>query len=104
MRKLVLAISILLLLCGAANAQAFYVATTGNDSNSGTSIGSPWLTIQHAMNNATAGSTVNIVAGTYHERLAMGVSGTSGNVITFQPNNFSVPSGGCGGYTGEEIN
>src|SRR5207245_6766679 len=27
-------------------------------------------------------------------------SGTSGNYITFQPYNFSVPTGGCGGYTG----
>jgi hypothetical protein len=40
------------------------------------------------------------MAGTYHERLTLGVSGTAGNSITFQPNGFSVPSGGCGGYTG----
>jgi hypothetical protein len=52
------------------------------------------------MNSATTGSTVNIMAGTYQERLTMDVSGTSGNYITFQPYNFSVPSGGCGGYTG----
>ena len=78
----------------------FYVATTGNDANNGTSTSAPWRTIQKAMNSATPGSTVNIMAGTYHERLTMGVSGTSGNYITFQPLNFSVPGGGCGGYTG----
>jgi hypothetical protein len=40
------------------------------------------------------------MAGTYQERLTLNVSGTSGNYITFQPYNFSVPTGGCGGYTG----
>jgi hypothetical protein len=52
------------------------------------------------MNSATAGSTVNIMAGTYNERLTTNVQGTAGNYITFQPYNFSVPAGGCGGYTG----
>jgi Right handed beta helix region len=84
---------------GAAGSQ-FYVSTAGNDFNSGTSASSAWRTIQHAMNNATAGSTVNIMAGTYHEQLSVNVSGTAGHVITFQPLNFSVPAGGCGGYTG----
>jgi len=78
----------------------FYVSTTGNDVNNGISLSTPWRTIQKAMNSATPGSTVNIVAGTYNERLALGVSGTAGNYITFQPNGFTVPASGCGGYTG----
>src|SRR6266568_8304724 len=78
----------------------FYVATTGNDSNMGTSTLAPWRTIQHAMSSATPGSTVNIMAGTYHETLVLKVSGTAGNYVTFQSHNFSAPSGGCGGYTG----
>ena len=78
----------------------FYVATTGSDANSGTSLSTPWRTIQKAMNSATPGSTVNILAGTYNERLTLNVSGTAGNYITFQPYNFSIPAGGCGGYTG----
>src|SRR5205814_3026370 len=57
---------------------------SGSDSNSG-SQSSPWRTIQKAMNSATAGSTVNIKGGTYHERLSLNVSGTAGNYITFQP-------------------
>jgi len=83
-----------------AVARQFYVTTTGNDSNSGTSTSAPWRTIQHAMSSATPGSTVNIMAGTYQERLTLNVSGTPGNYITFQPYNFNVPAGGCGGYTG----
>src|ERR1700730_5445754 len=78
----------------------FYVSTTGNDANSGTSLSAPWRTIQKALNSATPGSTVNITAGTYNERLTLGVSGTAGHYITFQPYNFSVPASGCGGYTG----
>jgi Abnormal spindle-like microcephaly-assoc'd, ASPM-SPD-2-Hydin/Bacterial Ig-like domain (group 2) len=78
----------------------YYVSTTGNDANTGTSTSAPWRSIQKAMNSATTGSTVNIMAGTYQERLTMDVSGASGSYITFQPYNFSVPTGGCGGYTG----
>lgn len=77
----------------------YYVATNGNDSNPGT-IDQPWRTIQMAMTSASAGSTVNIRSGTYNERLTVNVSGTAGNYITFQPYGFSVPAGGCGGYTG----
>lgn len=77
----------------------FYVATTGNDANPGT-LAQPWRTIQKAMSSATAGSTVNIRGGTYNERLRMNVQGAAGSYITFQPYGFSVPAGGCGGYTG----
>jgi hypothetical protein len=82
----------------------FYVATNGSDSNPGTSA-APWRTIQKAMNSATAGSTVNIRAGTYPERLTVNVSGTAGSYITFQPEGFNgtLDAEGkptCGGYTG----
>jgi Secretion system C-terminal sorting domain/Right handed beta helix region len=60
----------------------FYVAKTGSDGNAGTAA-LPWLTIQHACNSATAGSTVYIKTGTYTESIWMNVSGTSGNPITF---------------------
>jgi Right handed beta helix region/Protein of unknown function (DUF1565) len=76
----------------------FYVSTDGDDSNPGT-IDRPWRTIQMAMTSATPGSTVNIRGGTYGERLTVKVSGAAGQYITFQPYGFSVPAGGCGGYT-----
>jgi hypothetical protein len=50
---------------------SLYVATTGNDSNSGTSSGSPFLTIQKAIDVAVGyhlsiyNITINIAAGTY---------------------------------------
>jgi hypothetical protein len=82
----------------ASTGPQFYVATTGNDGSPGT-IDQPWRTIQKAMSSATPGSTVNIRAGTYNERLSVNVSGTAGNPITFQPFGFAG-SQSCGGYTG----
>jgi hypothetical protein len=65
-------------------AQNFYVDDAlGNNNNTGASLATPWKTIQHAMDNATPGSNVNIRNGTYYEALEMNVSGTSGNPITF---------------------
>jgi hypothetical protein len=50
----------------------FYVSTSGSDSNSGTTSGSPFATIQHAVNVAAGynyqgryAPTINIAAGTY---------------------------------------
>jgi hypothetical protein len=57
----------------------YYVATTGNDANSGTSPSTPWATLQHANDSlprggAAAGSCINVAPGTY----AHGVSITAG--------------------------
>jgi uncharacterized membrane protein YgcG len=62
----------------------YYVdAAIGNDSNAGTSIGSPWLTVQKAGDVAVAGDTCFIRSGTY-DTLVLAASGTSGNPITFK--------------------
>ena len=63
---------------------AFYVATSGNDANSG-NINAPWRTIQHAANTALPGDTVYIRGGVYKESVTINVSGSaSGGYITFQ--------------------
>jgi parallel beta-helix repeat protein len=59
----------------------YYVSKTGNDLNNG-SAGSPWLTIQHAVNALGAGAhggvCVNVGDGTYVEAVhASGVSGSA---------------------------
>ena len=48
--------------------QNFYVATTGNDANSGT-LASPWKTISKALASVPAGSVINARAGVYNENL-----------------------------------
>jgi endo-1,4-beta-D-glucanase Y len=62
----------------------FYVSPLGHDSNNGTTLSSPWKTIQHAADNASAGSIVHIAAGLYKERVVVNVSGNSTDgFITF---------------------
>jgi hypothetical protein len=70
---------------GAANgATSYYVSTAGADSNPGTQA-SPWRTINHAAQLATAGQTVFVRGGTYNEYVTIANSGNaSAGYITFQ--------------------
>jgi fibronectin type 3 domain-containing protein/phenylpyruvate tautomerase PptA (4-oxalocrotonate tautomerase family) len=72
---------------GAAPAAAatYYVSTTGNDANSGSS-SAPFRTPAKAVSVATAGDTVNFAAGTYGTMSISGKNGTSTQKITFQAN------------------
>ena len=65
-------------------ATTYYVSTSGSDSNNGTGTSTPFLTIQNSLNHVSAGDTVNIMAGTYNEALALQNSGTSSAPITVQ--------------------
>lgn len=67
---------------GAAAGAVYYVAPNGNDANPGT-LARPWRTIQHAADTLTAGDTVYIRAGAYHERVVPQRSGSAGQVITY---------------------
>ncbi len=64
-------------------AQEFHVFTNGDDGALGT-IDQPWESIQHAMDNATPGSTVFIHEGAYNERVYVNVSGENSAYITFK--------------------
>ncbi|MBB6731516.1 right-handed parallel beta-helix repeat-containing protein [Cohnella zeiphila] len=84
-----LAATTLLLPIGARStahaATAYYVSTTGSDSNPGTSPDSAWQTLQHAADAAVPGDTVYVMGGTYNQKLKISKSGTSaGGFITFQ--------------------
>jgi hypothetical protein len=59
-------------------ARTYYVATTGKDTNGGTSAKTPWLTLQHANDTGRkAGDCVVVAPGTY----AKGVVITSGGKL-----------------------
>lgn len=81
-------ISFMLLVCvsgafGQPNS-AYYVSTTGSDSNPGTQT-APWRTVQHAADTARAGSTVNVRGGVYEELVSINASGNaSDGYITFK--------------------
>ena len=100
LRTLIRSIFFLLSSClafsSSAQAQSYYVAKTGNDSNSGLSMQTAWLTIGHAALTATAGSTVYVGAGTYHESVNFGNSGTSSAPIVFNGQGVAIVDGSTG--------
>jgi len=72
------------------NATTYYVATNGNDNNTGT-ITSPWLTWQKGFNSITAGDILYIRGGTY-----TGLAGGS-------TNKFGVRVDGLKGTSGSHV-
>jgi pectate lyase-like protein/parallel beta helix pectate lyase-like protein len=67
-----------------AAGSVYYVSPTGNDANPGTA-SAPFRTFAKANSVLTAGSTLNIYAGTYTEQLKISKSGTSSAWITVKP-------------------
>ena len=61
----------------------YYVSTRGSDPNPGT-FSAPWLTIQHAADSVSAGATVYVRGGVYHEAVNFPKSGTASARITFR--------------------
>jgi Right handed beta helix region len=63
----------------------YYVAKNGDDSNSGTSLGAPFQTIQKCASVMIQGNTCYIRAGTYRETITPANSGIPSAPIAFQP-------------------
>jgi hypothetical protein len=84
--------------CAAAKtSSSLYVSTGGNDGNPGTSK-KPFLTLQHAADEAQPGDTINVRGGKYCERLAITSSGDAAQgYITFQsqPDETATLDGSC---------
>ncbi len=63
----------------------YYVSPGGINTNNG-SFSSPWLTMQYGLNQLSAGDTLNVMSGTYTEKLNIPVSGiTLRNFATDNP-------------------
>ena len=69
MLQATLVFAILFFLAPAAWSATYYVANNGNDAASGTTLTTPFKTIQKAMNTAVAGDTVYVRGGTYREEV-----------------------------------
>jgi hypothetical protein len=90
-----------------AGSDAYYVSTTGSDSNAGT-FSAPWLTWQKAFNTAVAGDTVFFRGGTYpststdgfgvyyNPTAGYGHDGTKTNPIVYTNYEAEVPILDCG--------
>lgn len=68
---------------GSTTVNEYYVATDGNDLNNGTSISTPFLTIDKANSTVTPGAIVWIRAGTYDEIISPATTGTKAGPITY---------------------
>jgi len=51
----------------------YYVSPTGNNANTGT-LSMPWLTIQYGLNQINANDTLNVLTGTFTEKISMPAS------------------------------
>lgn len=79
---MLLALALWLVTPLSAAAETYYVSPNGDDDNTG-SEASPWRSLAHAADQAQAGDTVYIRAGTYAETLRPLNSGTDGAPIVF---------------------
>jgi len=68
----------------------YFVSPSGNNSNAGTSTDQSWQTIQYAVGSVSAGDTINIMQGTYNEKINITVSGAPDNDITFRNYNNDI--------------
>jgi hypothetical protein len=87
------------IIAGMSFGATYYVSTTGNDNNNGSS-GSPWRTLQKAANTMVPGDTTIVLNGTYtgFRRTETG-TGTAGHPITMKAQNVrgvtlnAIPTG-----------
>jgi hypothetical protein len=85
--------SLLLLLTLQLSAATYYVTTTGDNLNDGSTAALAKRTIQAGVNLLSGGDTLNIGSGTYDSRLylANSISGTSwGAATTIQGSNVTI--------------
>lgn len=69
-----------------SGAATYYVddSTAASDTNTGTSAGSPWRTLQHAASQVQAGDIVEVADGSYSRFTLSSVTGTSSMPIVFR--------------------
>lgn len=80
------AVLALALTSGSASAATYYISPSGSDSNSGTSSGSAWATINKANTTLRGGDVVLIANGTYSQQINPTSNGSSGARISFVGN------------------
>lgn len=69
----------------------WYVATNGSNSNDGTTINSPFATIQHALSQASDGDTILVRGGTYNISNTISLSSNLTNGIMISGYGTEIP-------------
>ncbi|MGA3373410.1 MAG: right-handed parallel beta-helix repeat-containing protein [Terracidiphilus sp.] len=72
-------------------ATTYYVSPTGSDSAPGTEA-QPFATVQHGVNQLSAGDTLILRAGNYHENVTVANSGTASAPITLAAYSGETPT------------
>ncbi len=80
----IISIILLFIVANLKGATYYINSSTGNNSNSGTSSGAPFLTIQKGINTASAGDKIVIATGTYNNTVIITKN------ITFDINNSNI--------------
>ncbi len=88
-----LSLLMVLLFCSGQRSLAitYYVSPAGNDTNNGTSLSSPFRTVQRALDVVNAGDQIYIRGGIYRERPRLRTSGASGQRILISAYANEVP-------------
>ena len=102
MKKIATLIALALASSTCVRAATYYVSTSGNDGNNGTSLGTPWRTINKAAQTMVAGDIAYIRGGTYRESVFPARDGTSASArITYSAyNSEQVIISGADIFTG----
>src|ERR1043166_2103558 len=88
MKTMAVIIGLALVSSMGVRATTYYVSTSGSDGNNGTSLSTPWRTINKAAQTMVAGDTVYIRGGTYRESVFPAHDGTSATArITYSAYN-----------------
>src|SRR2546428_349238 len=52
----------------------YYISASGNNNNNG-QLATPWKTIQYGINSVNSNDTINILTGTYNEKISISKPG-----------------------------
>lgn len=103
-KKTLFSAIIMLIFSGLAQATTYYVSPIGSDSYNGTSLSTPFKTIQKAANFAQAGDTVFVKAGNYPETVKFQNSGSeSGGYIVLRNYENDVVNLDPGRFEGRDV-
>lgn len=103
--KKILLFLIVLSINSAVKANNYFVSNLGDDTNNtGLTTANPFLTLQHAADQVTAGDTVFVANGTYVGFDLRSQSGTSGNPIVFKAQGTNVLINQSGPIRNDGIN
>src|SRR5215210_2204864 len=75
---------------------SLYVSPSGSDSNPGSTVDQPFQTIQHAIDLAQPGDTINLAAGVYFQDVISKRAGIASAPITIKGPADAIVKGGGG--------